>query len=470
MSLTTTTGTRLTRGQSAQMPALLEFYSPSAALLETRPQVAARGVIWTVCSMFAACAIAAALIPIDKVVTATAKLVATQDTIVVQPFETSIVREIDVQEGETVHKGQLLARLDPTIPGSDKTALGESVASLTAEVERRQAEAAGVDYRPSTHDTSSQVQQAIFAQRKAEHTFKVESYRQQISGLKSALDKAEGDIALYSDRLKVASTVEGKRQELARLGWGSQLNVLSAQDTRLDLQRNLQEAQNTAKSAANDLQAKIAEAAGDDQNWKSQNATDLTAAQRLLDQAKGDYAKAKMRSGLVDLRAEQDSTVLYRAPVSVGSVLQSGDQFLKLVPLDAPLEVEANVIGSEAGYVHPGDKVTIKFDTLPFVHYGAAEGTIRVMSPDSFTPSTSSPGQVVHGGDSDSSAMAPQPGQSYYKAKISIDKVDLHDTPTGFHLVPGMPISADIMVGKRTVMSYIFSRALPVAMDGMREP
>ena len=125
-------------------------------------------------------------------------------------------------------------------------------------MERRQAEAAGVDYRPSTHDTPSQVQQAIFAQRKAEHTFKVESYRQQISGLKSALDKAEGDIALYSDRLKVASTVEGKRQELARLGWGSQLNVLSAQETRLDLQLNLQEAQNTAKSAANDLQAKIA--------------------------------------------------------------------------------------------------------------------------------------------------------------------------------------------------------------------
>ena len=470
MSLTTTTGTRLTRGQSAQMPALLEFYSPSAALLETRPQVAARGVIWTVCSMFVACAVAAALVPIDKVVTTTAKLVATQDTIVVQPFETSIVREIDVQEGQVVHKGQLLARLDPTIPSSDKTAQALSVASLSAEVERRQAEAAGVDYRPTTHDTASQVQEAIFAQRKAEHTFKLEGYRQQIDSLKSTLAKAAGDIQLYSDRLKVASTVEGKRQELAKLGWGSQLNVLSAQDARLDLQRNLLEAENTAKSAANDLQAKIAEAAGDDQNWKSQNATDLTSAQRLLDQAKGDFAKANMRSGLVDLRADQDSTVLYRAPVSVGSVLQSGDQLLKLVPLDAPLEVDANVLGSEAGYVHPGDKVTIKFDTLPFVHYGSAYGTVRTVSPDSFTPTSTASDQVVHGSDDNSTAIAPNPGQAYYKAKISIDKVDLHDTPTGFHLVPGMPITADIMVGKRTVLTYIFSRALPVAMDGMREP
>ncbi len=114
MSMTTTTGNRLTRGQSAQMPALLEFYSPSAALMEARSQRPARGVIWTVASMFVACAVAAALVPIDKVVTAPAKVVATQDTIVVQPLETSIVREIDVQEGQSVHKGDLLARLDPT--------------------------------------------------------------------------------------------------------------------------------------------------------------------------------------------------------------------------------------------------------------------------------------------------------------------------------------------------------------------
>ncbi len=75
-----------------------------------------------------------------------------------------------------------------------------------------------------------------------------------------------------------------------------------------------------------------AEAAGDDQNWKSQNATDLTDGTRKLDEAQGDLTKASMRSGLVDMRADQDATVLYRAPVSVGSVLQSGDQLLKLVP------------------------------------------------------------------------------------------------------------------------------------------
>ncbi len=129
------------------------------------------------------------------------------------------------------------------------------------------------------------------------------------------------------------------------------------------------------------------------------------------------------------------------------------------------------MLGSEAGYVHVGDQVTIKFDTFPFVQYGTAKGTVRVVSPDSFTPTGQSPDVVPRGmSDQASTAQAPNPGQAYYKAKISIDKVELHDTPRGFHIVPGMPITADIMVGKRTVLSYIFSRALPVVMDGMREP
>ena len=431
----------------------------------------ARGVIWTVASMFAACTAAAAMIPIDMVVSGPAKVVATENTVVVQPLETSIVREINVTEGQTVHKGDLLARLDPTFTSSDKTSYEASVASLRAEVERRRAEAAGVDYRPSVDDAAAQIQMSIFTQRRAERTFRLENYRQKIASLQSTLSKAVGDIRAYTDRLQVANTVEGKRRELEGLGWGSQLTRLQAQDQRIDIQRNLDEAKHIVGSAANDLQAMQAEASAYDQNWKSLNYTDLTDAQRKLDTATGDYTKAAKRSALVELRAPSDATVLSRAPVSVNSVLQSGDQLLKLVPLDAPLQVEGTVLGSESGYVHVGDSVTLKFDTFPFTHYGSASGTVRVVSPDSFTPSGQAPDAVVRGSmDQASSAPVPQPGQAYYKVKISIDRVDLHDTPRGFHIVPGMPITADILVGKRTVLTYIFSRALPVAMDGMREP
>jgi HlyD family secretion protein len=473
MSVTTSSnGTRLTRSQSNQMPALLEFYSPSAALLDVRAKGPARAVIWTVAGLFASCAIAAGLVPIDKVVTAPGKVTAAESTIVVQPLETAIVRQIAVQEGQVVHKGDLLARLDPTFTTSDKTALSQSVQSLTAEVERLKAEAAGTDYHPDVGSQPGQVQLAIFTQRHSQRLFMQENYREKIASLQGALSKAIGDVQAFSSRLQVANTVEGKRRELQQLGVGSQLNLLAATDSRLDIQRGLQEAQQSARSAAGDLQAMKAEAAAYENDWKAKVSQDLTDASRKLDEAQGNLTKANLRSNLVELRAPQDATVLTRAKVSNGSVLQSGDQFLTLVPLNAPLEIDAVVAGSEAGYVHVGNEVTIKFDTFPFVQYGGAKGHVTVVSPDSFTQSDQGGSGGGAGGSQNQTQTQPssQGNTSYYRVKISIDSDNLHDTPRGFHISPGMPVSADVMVGKRTVLSYIFSRALPVAMDGMREP
>ena len=48
--------------------------------------------------------------------------------------------------------------------------------------------------------------------------------------------------------------------------------------------------------------------------------------------------------------------------------------------------------------------------------------------------------------------------------------VALHDVPAGFRVSPGMPVAADIKVGKRTVLKYLLGQVLPVAQEGMREP
>ena len=469
MSITTSSGTRLTRGQSAQMPSLLEFYSPSAALLETRPIAPARGVVWSVAGLVAACTLAAGLVPIDKVVTAPGKVVAASSTIVVQPLETSIVREIDVHEGQVVHAGDLLARLDPTFTASDKTATGQQLASLRAEVERLQAEAANAEYRPSVSDAAALVQESIFAQRRSQRAYKLENYRQKIDSLQGTLKKALGDIQSYTERMQVAAAVEGKRAELERLGWGSQLNRLAATDQRMSMQAGLQEAQQTARSAASDLQAMRAEAAGEDQTWKAQISQDLTDASRKLDDMQGTFTKNSLRSQLVELRASQDATVLALAPVSVGSVLQSGDQFLKLVPYDAKPEIDAVVAGNDAGFVHVGDQVNVKFDTLPFTQYGTATGTVTIVSPDSFTNSQTSDSSVNHG-NQPAGYQDPAMAVSFYRVKVAIDKVGLHDTPPGFVIAPGLPVTADVMVGKNTVLSYLFNRVLPVMHEGMREP
>src|SRR3954454_21817960 len=45
----------------------------------------------------------------------------------------------------------------------------------------------------------------------------------------------------------------------------------------------------------------------------------------------------------VTLKANRDAVMLNVAKLSLGSVVQSGDELITLVPTDAPLQVEANV-------------------------------------------------------------------------------------------------------------------------------
>ena len=186
---------------------------------------------------------------------------------------------------------------------------------------------------------------------------------------------------------------------------------------------------------------------------------DIRAEQTLREELN----KAKLRRSMVVLRAEQDSVVQSLAKVSVGSVMMSGQPFITLAPAGAALEVEANVPGSEAGFVHVGDPVAVKFDTFPFSQYGMVEGGVRVLSPNSFTPQDEARNPT-------SSAPVAASGEPFYRARVSMDHIGLHGTPPGFHMTPGMPVTADIKVGRRTVLKYFLGKVLPIAQEGLREP
>jgi HlyD family secretion protein len=66
--------------------------------------------------------------------------------------------------------------------------------------------------------------------------------------------------------------------------------------------------------------------------------------------------------------------------------------------------------------------------------------------------------------------MSPTSTEPYYRARIVIDRVALRNEPAGFRVIPGMPVTTDIKVGKRTVLKYILGVMLPVTREGMREP
>jgi HlyD family secretion protein len=459
------TDTALVDRSDPTLPAILEFQAPSTAVVNAPIPRIARSIALLISTMVVASLTALALIQVDRVVIATGKVVSEAATIVVQPLDTSIVRSIDVKPGDMVKAGQVLARLDPTFAAADMTALQMQVGSLQAQVSRLQAEA---ENRPLTYaglDPNLTLQAAIYAQRKAEYDFKIENYQQKMNSLSATIARARSDAEGYRDRLQYARSLETMRRELERLNVGSKINTLAAMDTRAEMQRNLDSATQAAASAQRDLAALVAERNAYDQNWRVDISEKLSEAATKLSDAREALNKAQLRRELVELKAETDGVILSVSKVSVGSVLTAGQQLITLVPTDAPLEIEANIPGNTDGFVQVGDPVTIKFDTFSYTLYGLAHGTVRMISPDSFT--------MMDEQRNPTGAITPAVNSNaavWYRSRITIDKVDLHNVPPHFRLMPGMPVTADIKIGTRSVLRYLLGRIAPLATEGMREP
>jgi hemolysin D len=456
---------RETSDSDRALPVVLEFLSPSAAMVEMPIPRLARALIWVVGSMLAAWVAALGLIQIDRVITAAGRVVSKAPTIIVQPLDTAIVRSIEVREGQEVRSGDLLARLDPTFAAADVDALQARVASFQAEVSRLQAELEERPFEYSSPDPQLRLQAAIYAQRSSERAAKLESYRQKIDSLKSTVLRSSGDVTAFGERLEVAKSVEAMRRKLEDMQAGSRLNTLIATDNRIETERNLSTTAKNNEIANADLAAMVAERDAYIQDWRAKTAQALSDASRQLSDAEESLKKAVLHRQLLELRADRDAVVLTVAKVSAGAVLQGGEQLITMVPTEAPLEIEANVSGRDSGFITIGDPAVIKFDTFQFSQYGMAAGTVRSISPDSFTASDQQVGRTVGAVPVPSNSVTP-----FYRSRIAIDAVGLHNVPANFRLAPGMPVTVDIKTGRHTILAYLLGRVLSVASEGMREP
>jgi HlyD family secretion protein len=305
----------------------------------------------------------------------------------------------------------------------------------------------------------------MYAQRRAERSFKTESYAQKIQAAEVKIAQARSEATALAERARLASEVEAKRRQLERLQVGSQLNLLQATDTRVEYEAKLATAKSQLLAAQRELESLLAERDDEMQQWLADTSQQLTEQGRKLAEGRELLNKASLRRQLVRLRAPRDGVVLRVAPVSAGTVMQSGDPFIELVPLDAPLQIEAIIDGSDVGFVRVGDRVTIKFDTFPYPLHGTAVGTLRSVSPDSFKDPTAAPTKDLLVKQSQEPT-----GILFFRAKISLDEVRLHDLPDAARIVPGMPVQADIIIGERSALRYMMSRFIPVATESARQP
>ncbi|HYF21683.1 MAG TPA: HlyD family type I secretion periplasmic adaptor subunit [Ramlibacter sp.] len=434
--------------------AINDFQSETAEIVGAPYPAAVRSTLYLLTGMVALALFLAAVVSLDRVVSAQGKLVSRAPTILVQPLETSVVRSILVHPGQAVKKGDLLATLDPTFTSADASQLRDQVATLTAEVGRLTAEQEARDYDPGAQPSAHEaLQLSVWRYRQAELKSRLANFDQRIQSAEGLMASSQRDVTHFRSRLEVTSQIEDMRTNLERKEVGSKLNTLLAKDARTEIARNLSNAEQQARAAASDLEALKAERDAHLQQWRSAIAQELVTKQTQLQAAREELSKAERRRDLVELRAVEDATVLSIADVSVGAVAKSGDVLVSLVPADTPLEVEAEVDGADQGFVKPGDEVQVKLAAYRFIEHGTAKGVVRSISEDSFTRKD------------DGST-----GKPFYKARIELTEVKLRNVPDDFRLVPGMPLQADIVVGSRTILMYFMEAALRQSAEGLREP
>lgn len=436
------------------------FQSEVAEIIEGPEPIRLRLTLYVLVALFSSAIAIAVLMKMDRVVTSNFGVITTTEpTIVLQALDASIIKSIDVQEGDRVKGGQLLATLDPTFAAADVSAVRLQLASLEAEIARCEAEIGKKPFEPPPATTLlgvsgyAALQRAYYDQRKAQFDAQLRANNEQIAQVQATIVKLQDDEERYADRAKIATDVEAMRATLSANQVGSRLNLLQATDERYEILRNLEFDRNELVESQHQLAAAVSNRDAFVEQWFGQVSQELLTARNARDAAREQLAKAVKHQELVRLKAPEEAVVLKLAKLSVGSVLKQGDPLIDLAPLHSPVEAEVHIAARDVGFVRPGDLATIKLDAYNFVEHGAAEGRVRTISDGTFTVDDN--GNTV---------------DSYYKAWIVLTSVDLKKVPASFRLIPGMTLTADIQVGTRSVFIYLIRGLVRGVDEAMREP
>jgi HlyD family secretion protein len=286
--------------------------------------------------------------------------------------------------------------------------------------------------------------------------------------------QADADVRQYAKETGVAVDVEKMREQLEHDQVGSRLDTLTAVNARLEAERQVLASVQQSENARQTIAALQGQLDNYNQQWFADVSQTITTDAVQLATYRDQLEHAALNYKLIDLRAEQDSTVLSVASLSVGSVLQAGQTFFTLVPLNTPMEIDAQVTGDISGFMLVGQPVEILFSSFPSITFGMAHGFVRLISADSYLTGTNSPtgtGANSAGGTSDAVFTGQAPNSPYfYDTRITLDRLGLKNVPKDMRIMPGMPVTANIKVGERTIWSYLIEKVLPILQQGAREP
>ncbi len=197
----------------------------------------------------------------------------------------------------------------------------------------------------------------------------------------------------------------------------------------------------------------------------------LADIERKADHLKGEFIKSTAKHERTRITAPISGTVQQLAVTTIGQVVSSGQALMTIVPVNAPIEIEALVQNKDIGFVEAGQKAVVKIESFPFTRYGTVAGVVIKVSRDAVddreASALSDPKLSVRSQSSTADLARNQ--NLIFPATISLDKTVMNIDGKDIPLSPGMGVTVEVLTGKRRALDYILSPLREVTSSSAHE-
>ena len=401
----------------------------------------------------------AATTAISGAVVASGSVVVDSNVKKVQHPTGGIVGELRVHDGDRVHAGEIVVRLDETVTRANLAIVTKGLGELMARKARLESERDGLDTitfpaqlvadegdpdRAAAMDSERKLfslRKTARSGQKAQLQERVAQLGEEITGLAAQQNSKAKEIALVEREL--AGVRELWKQNLVQL---TRLTALEREATRLDGERG------QLVAAAAQAKGKIAETTLQILQIDQDIASDVAKELREVDGKIGELVERKVAAEdqlkRTDIRAPQDGTVFQLAVHTVGGVITAGDPIMLIVPEADNLSVEVKVNPQDIDQLQLNQKAILRFSAFNIRTTPEIEGTVTRISADTSTDQRT--------------------GQSYYTIRIAMPAEQI-ERLGDVKLLPGMPVEAFIQTRDRTMLSYLMKPLHDQVLRAFRE-
>ena len=459
-----------------------EFLPAALEILERPPSPIALRLMLAICAFAVIALLWAGLGQTDIIAVAHGKVQPTGRVKPVQPLETGKVRKIFVQNGASVKAGDPLVELDPDEALAELRAAEASYVSWTAEHLRRRDgvfEAAVDGGVPSPGiPWPTFIPAAIRAREDPVRRSQVQKLHADLAAQEAQIAQKHAERRRLIDTIaaqkKLIETLQARvdlRTALAEAKFGTRTNLLDAEEALRNQRTGLADRSGQLQETERAIVTLGAERVKILQAFVAEHTEKSAEAQRQADEAEQRLARARLKLEHLVLRSPTDGTVQASSVTSPGQVITVGQEVMRVVPRDAPPEIEVYLENKDIGFVEAGQAASLKIEAFPFTRYGTVPARVERVARDAIPEPDA---RQIEGDPTRPVSTAAATGAERVRSLVfpvvligerAYVNADGRDVP----LSPGMAVTAEIKTGRRSILDYLLSPVRETASEALHE-